>query len=170
MIHQLIVTVDSTDKGEVRKVSVNKYGKDFGRTVTKDEIEKDMAVLAEGLVSLMHYGHQLKIKDSAEAYREILEQLESGFLTPKADVEKPTDHLKPLDISILKNKENTKNEEWVVTINDHISTEDIKKLQVWCIDHDGDYIVLDVTVINNQKFSVANPEQRLKKVVAGITG
>lgn len=87
--HRIFLEV-TVEEYEIRGVSVQpvaeKHGEDPNSMLSKKEIlEKNLALLTTGITSLIHHGHQNKIKDSAESMKEVINQLNDGFVNSGAE-------------------------------------------------------------------------------------
>ena len=83
--HRILIEV-AVEGDEIRGVSVQAVsGKqgvnpDEGKS-EKEILEKNLAIVASGITSLIHHGHQKGIKDSAESMKEVINQLNEEFVS-----------------------------------------------------------------------------------------
>lgn len=88
--HRILIEV-AVEGEEIWGVSVQAVAEKQGDNPNegmeeKEILERDIALLTTGITSLIHHGHQKKVKDSAEAIKEVIEQLNTGFTNSGAEV------------------------------------------------------------------------------------
>lgn len=86
--HKILVEVvidDDMIKGVCVQPIIKKGEDPYKKLTKKQVLETYLTLLASGIISIIHYGHQKGTKDSAESMREVIEELEKGFIHTGAD-------------------------------------------------------------------------------------